>query len=188
MSNLIVAIIGAALFSVILVYGADSMGPKIEEGRVAAAAAQLESELGLVASAVNRLRFARDINSGALLGDFDTYVSAGYLDREPVNPVDPARSAMLLNAAGQTVADLVAAGGDAATFTPRYVAISLGQDQLMCTWFSRYVGSFATQASIVTTSQQTFAIGMFGKPANCFRSSSVAGDIVATEYVAFVRI
>lgn len=188
MSNLIVAIIGAALFTGILVYGSMLMGPKIEEGRVAAAAAQAQSELGMVASAVSRMRFARQLGPGSAVGSMATFINAGYLERVPINPVDPARGAELIDAQGRTVSDVAAAGGNVNEFNPRFVAMSFAGDQLMCTWFARYVGSLATQAATVDTTQVALATGLAGRPAGCFRTSGASGGIAVGEYLAYVRI
>lgn len=186
MSNLILAILGVALFTGILLYGANLMGPKIEEGRVGAAAAQAYSEMALAASAINRYRLAREVSMGAGAGDIQTYVVDGYLDRVPVNPVLTSDAAQLTNAAGKTVADVTSAGGDVTTFMPRYVMLSLADDQLMCTWFARQVASVGTGVT-VSASNATLASGLV-RQAGCFRTSEATGNVAVGDYVAYVRI
>ena len=162
------------------------MGPKIEEGRVGAAAAQAYSEMALAASAINRYRLAREVSMGAGAGDIQTYVVDGYLDRVPVNPVLTSDAAQLTNAAGKTVADVTSAGGDVTTFMPRYVMLSLADDQLMCTWFARQVASVGTGVT-VSASNATLASGLV-RQAGCFRTSEATGNVAVGDYVAYVRI
>jgi hypothetical protein len=79
----------------------------------------------------------------------------------------------------------LAGSSSQATWTPRYVFLSLGADAELCTRVQRLVGNLASGGAV--SSGTTTIDAMAERPAGCFRTSRSTVNVAVGDYVAYVR-
>lgn len=182
LSNLLIGIIGVALFIGIAMGAAIFMGPKFDDAQTNAQASDVVQAVAAVAGAVSSYRLATGYGVGPALSSPQALVDGGYLRSVPLNSALPGRPPQIVDAAGSDASG----GGSPATFSPRYVVMSLGGAQDLCTIVERKVGGIAGDASV--SAQARPMSNAPNRQAGCFRTSSASGGIAAGDYVVYSRI
>jgi len=181
-SNLLIGIIGVALFIGLAMGAALFIGPQFDEAQTNAQASDTVQAVSSVASSVNSYRLATGYSFGPALSSSQALVDAGYLRDVPMNSAFSGRQPQIVNAAGLDSAN----SGAPASFVPKYVIMSLGANQDLCTMIERKVGSIST-ATTVSASARAME-GAVNRQVGCFRISSAATGVASGDYVVYSRI
>jgi hypothetical protein len=180
-SNLLIGIIGVALFIGLAMGAALFIGPQFDEAQTNAQASDTVMAVSSVAAAVNSYRLATGYSQGGALSSVQALVSGGYLRDVPSNSAFPARRPQIVNAAG-----VDAVNTTTATFQPRFVVMSLGSNEDLCTTIQKKLGNIASGTRV---SQTTLPVGTAAvKQVGCFRNSSNGTDFATGEYLVYSRI
>jgi hypothetical protein len=181
-SNLIIGIIGVALFIGLALGAAIFLGPRFDDAQNNAYASDAVLAVGQVAAAVSSYRLASGYVQGPALSSTQTLVDGGYLRDVPVNGSYAGHPPQIVDVNGVDVAS----SGSAGTFQPRYVLMSLGSNQALCTLVEQKLGRLQTGGS-VSTDVATLSSVERGN-AGCFRTSTGASTIGSGDYVVYSRI
>ena len=182
MSNLLIGIIGVALFIGLAMGAALFIGPQFDEAQTNAQASDTVQAVSSVAASVNSYRLATGYSVGPALASAQALVNAGYLRDVPINSAMSGRQPQIVNSAGLDSAN----SGAPATFAPKYVIMSLGGNQGLCTLIERKVGTIPS-GSVVSDSARTME-GAVNRQVGCFRISSNATGVAGGDYVVYSRI
>jgi len=182
-SNLIIAIIGVALFVGIALGGALFLGPRFQDAQDNSTASAFVGAVSEVAAAANSYRGATEYAGGLDLATPSTLVSNGYMKTLPSDPL--ARSGPQMDLVDAQGVD-AAAASDKASWSPRFVVWSLGDRRDLCTMIQRKLGTISTSAE-VSDAQVATSAGA-GKAAGCFRTSSRSSNVASGDYVAYARM
>lgn len=182
MSNLLIGIIGVALFIGLAMGAALFVGPQFDEAQTNAQASDTVQAVASVASSVNSYRLATGYSVGPALASTQALVDAGYLRDVPANTALNGRQPQIVNAAGVDSAN----SGAPATFSPKYVIMSLGANQDLCTLIERKVGTISSGSTVSATSRAME--GAVNRQVGCFRIASAATGVASGDYVVYSRI
>ena len=186
MGNLLIGVLAMVMFFTGIVYGAISLGPKIEEGRTAGASAKLLGEMTSAANALNQYRVGTNVWAGSQLGDLSNLVTGGFLAGLPVNPTSAGILAEPADEAGLAYSQYVSGGMTTSSFVPKFIVMGFGEDRTACSWFARQSSYIEKGADVSVTPRLITDEGM--ARAGCFRSQNAIGAAAAGSYVAFVRL
>lgn len=181
-SNLLIGIIGVALFIGLAMGAALFIGPQFDDAQNNALSSDTVQAVSSVASAVNSYRLATGYSVGPALSSAQALVSAGYLRDVPQNTALAGRPPQIVNAAGADSANSGASG----TFAPKYVIMSIGGLQDLCTLIEKKVGSISTGQTVSATARTME--GAVNRQVGCFRISTGATAVSAGDYVVYSRI
>lgn len=181
MSSVLIGIIGVALFIGIAIGGAVFLGPQFERSQDSAVASRIVSNLGEIASSISDARMALGTSGGSTLATPENLRDAGFLATVPDMPLNTGNGWVVVDGAGYDLAG----SSSQATWTPRYVFLSLGADAELCTRVQRLVGNLASGGAV--SSGTTTIDAMAERPAGCFRTSRSTVNVAVGDYVAYVR-
>lgn len=183
MSNLLIGIIGVALFIGIAIAGAVFLGPRFEDSATNSVASNSIQAVTLVATAANSYRMATGYVSGSDMGTPQSLVDAGFMKSVPTNPSASGAGLELVDASG-TDYDLAT---DKAGFSPRYVALSIGSDRALCTAVERQASNIGSESSF--DDGQKDLSGFSPRNSGCFHSSSKRmSSMTAGDYLVYARM
>lgn len=182
MSNLLIGIIGVALFIGLAMGAALFIGPQFDEAQTNAQASDTVQAVATVATAISSYRLATGYNQGSALSSAQALVDAGFIRDVPMNTAFAGRQPQIVNAAGLDSAN----SGSPSTFSPKYVIMSLGSNQDLCTMIERKVGSITSSSTVSATARAME--GAVNRQVGCFRISSNGTGVQSGDYVVYSRI
>jgi hypothetical protein len=179
-SSVLIGIIGVALFIGIAVGGAVFLGPQFERSQDSAVSERVVANLSEIATGINNARLSANITGGQTLATPFNLMQSGFLTQVPEVPAG--RGFVILDASGVDASH----ASDPNAWSPRYVALSVVDDQGLCTMIERKAQNLPS-GSQVPTGTSSFS-SLPNRPAGCFRDGVAMQNIAAGDYVAYVQI
>lgn len=185
MSNVLLGILAIVLFMGFAISSAVFLGPRFDEAQSMGAVSDTVQAVSSVATAVNAFRVGTGYAYGPGMENPQALVNAGFLRRIPENPIAPGNQPQIYGANGRDYAS--SSSAERATWTPRFVLMSLGDNRLACSQVMRMLGHL-TGSELVGTNLILPEVGADVRTAGCFRTRRVGTQIVAGDYVIYARL
>jgi hypothetical protein len=182
----LIGIVGVVLFMGLAIGSAVFLGPRFEEAQAQSLASNAVQAVTTIASGVTNFHMSTGYTYGAGLENAQKLVAAGTLRSVPGNPVFAANLPQIAGANGLDYTTTPTA--QKATWSPKYVFMSVGNDNEVCTQTMRMLGYYGATVNYDPTNLMTPTAGGDQAIAGCFRTNTAMTNIAANDYVVFARI